>query len=76
MISNAVKKMALPKNNKLKKMAGENINSKSSFPRIASIVPTSDPPGFYIIAHKVLPRLREGRSGKPRVGPPLAPVTR
>jgi hypothetical protein len=35
MISNAVKKMALPRNNKLKKTAGENINSKSSFPREA-----------------------------------------
>src|SRR5208282_2284384 len=46
MISNAVKKMALPRNNKLKKTAGENINSKSSFPRIASIVPTRDPPCF------------------------------
>ena len=47
MISNAVKKIALPRNNKLKKTAGDNTNSESSFPRTASKVPTSDPAMFF-----------------------------
>jgi hypothetical protein len=46
MISNVVKKIALLINNKLKKTAGENINSNNSLPRIALIVLTGELPCF------------------------------
>jgi hypothetical protein len=52
MISNVVKKVALPINNKLKKTAGENINSNNSLPRIALIVLTGELPCFYIIPRR------------------------